>query len=546
MAKAAKGRPAKALAGAGTMAAVPRKVLFSAMKNEAPFLLEWIAYHKVIGFDDIVICSNPSNDGTEELLAALALAGEIRHLQAVPGPTDGALRTGSETFTRAFGYREGDWYLWLDADEFLNVHAGDRTVDALIAAMGTRQIAPVSWRVFGSGGNSRFPGRFISAAFIGAAEPGFASNLEVKTLFRFSEAVRGFGRYGINRPALAPGGRMTASDVMVGNGGPALAELRANERWLNGVDFGKSAWVDPEEFGWAHAQINHYVIRTPDFYALKRMRGRGYTANAAGNGQQRYTDEFFHLHDRNEAEDRSILHWEDAVTAEIDRLLQHRPVAEAADEVRTLVAAVLADLPDPPEPGQEGAEPDALALKMPPEESAYLRQAYAGAQVVLEYGSGGSTLLAAEGGRRVFSVESDRAWADRVAAELAQVSERAVVHHVDVGPTGEWGAPTDAKAHRRFHAYALSVWDRPDFEEPDIVLIDGRFRAACLVAVHLRAKRPTTVLFDDYRRRRFYHGVEGLARKDEMIGNMARFTVTPGPMPPEMITRAIGWFTDPR
>ena len=25
--------------------------LFSAMKNEAPFLLEWVAYHKAIGFD---------------------------------------------------------------------------------------------------------------------------------------------------------------------------------------------------------------------------------------------------------------------------------------------------------------------------------------------------------------------------------------------------------------------------------------------------------------------------------------------------------------
>ena len=59
-----------------------RKVLFSAMKNEAPFLLEWVAYHKAIGFDEIVICSNPSNDGTEELLAALAGAGEIGHLRA--------------------------------------------------------------------------------------------------------------------------------------------------------------------------------------------------------------------------------------------------------------------------------------------------------------------------------------------------------------------------------------------------------------------------------------------------------------------------------
>jgi hypothetical protein len=49
-------------AAASALSAVaPRKVLFSAMKNEAPFVLEWIAYHKAIGFDEIVICSNPSN-----------------------------------------------------------------------------------------------------------------------------------------------------------------------------------------------------------------------------------------------------------------------------------------------------------------------------------------------------------------------------------------------------------------------------------------------------------------------------------------------------
>jgi hypothetical protein len=99
---------------------------------------------------------------------------------------------------------------------------------------------------------------------------------------------------------------------------------------------------------------------------------------------------------------------------------------------------------------------------------------------------------------------------------------------------------------RKFHGYALSVWDRPDFQHPDLVLIDGRFRAACLAAVAMRATRPVTVLFDDYLKRRYYHGVERLARKEELVGQMARFTVTPGAIPPDMATVAIGWFTDPR
>jgi len=523
------------------------RILFSQVRNEAPFLVEWIAYHRVIGFDEVVICSNPSTDGTEEILAALAAAGEIRHLRAVPGPTDGALRIGSETFAREVGYAPGNWYLWLDADEFLNVHAGNRTVDALIAAMGERQIAPISWRVFGAGGNRTFPGRLISPAFTGAALPEFGSNLEVKTFFRFSAAIRGFGRYGINRPAIMPDAGLDHDAVMVGNGGPALPGVRANQRWLKGADFGKSAWVDPAEFGWTHAQLNHYVIRTPEHYALKRLRGRGYTANPDANGLQRYTDSFYRDHDRNEAEDRSILHWQDAVTREMARLTALPGVAAALERAQALVAGLLASLAAPAAPlAPEGpAAQAAFPLTLPPPEAACLREALARSPSLLEYGGGGSTVLAAGMGCRIVSVDSDKARAARLAAHLAGITDRAEVQHVDIGPTGDWGRPTGREGFARYHAYALSVWDRPDLD-PDLVLIGGRFRAACLVAVRLRARRPTTVLFADYADRRSYHGVERLARKDEVIGRMARFTVTPGPIPPDMVTQAIGWFVDQR
>jgi len=190
--------------------------------------------------------------------------------------------------------------------------------------------------------------------------------------------------------------------------------------------------------------------------------------------------------------------------------------------------------------------PSEFKLTMPEREAAYVRKAYAEAGVILEYGSGGSTVLAAELGKTVISVESDCAWAERMEQKLATVSPDARVHYADIGETGNWGGPVNNKTAQTFHRYALSVWDHPDFEAPDLVLIDGRFRAACLVAVRLRATRPTTVLFDDYAERAYYHGVENLAHKEGMVGRMACFTVTPGPIPPEMLTQVIGWFTDPR
>ena len=181
------------------------------------------------------------------------------------------------------------------------------------------------------------------------------------------------------------------------------------------------------------------------------------------------------------------------------------------------------DTEDPP-------RPDAPVLTLPPEEAAVLRAEYARAEVILEYGSGGSTVLAASlPGKRIFSVESDAGWIERMAAWFRGNPAVSPVHlhHADIGPTAAWGRPADDSAIRAWPGYALSVWERRDFRHPDVVLIDGRFRPACLLTVALRCIRPVTVLFDDYRRRKPYHTVERLLRPVAMVGRMARFEVQP-------------------
>jgi hypothetical protein len=47
----------------------------SMMKDEAPYLLEWVAHHLAVGFTDIVVYTNDCTDGTVEMLQA---AGGIR------------------------------------------------------------------------------------------------------------------------------------------------------------------------------------------------------------------------------------------------------------------------------------------------------------------------------------------------------------------------------------------------------------------------------------------------------------------------------------
>ncbi|NKX44095.1 hypothetical protein HCU73_05795 [Roseibacterium sp. KMU-115] len=178
-----------------------------------------------------------------------------------------------------------------------------------------------------------------------------------------------------------------------------------------------------------------------------------------------------------------------------------------------------------------------------------LRATYAKADVVLEYGSGGSSFVAMElGARKLFTVESDADWAARIDASLAArfPGGGAQVHHVDIGPTKAWGMPADDSGKANYPAYATSVWDRPDFEMPDVVLIDGRFRVACFLTVMQRATRPVTVLFDDYHHRPEYHWVEDFVRPIGRARRMARFEVVPQPWPPEALTRILAAFVDPR
>ena len=182
---------------------------------------------------------------------------------------------------------------------------------------------------------------------------------------------------------------------------------------------------------------------------------------------------------------------------------------------------------------------------MPAAETAHLAQIYSEAHVILEYGSGGSTELGARMPHKyIMSVESDLHWARSLRAKLRgpEILSPVVVHHVDIGKTGRWGRPLDDRAWRNFHRYPNDIWDQSWFRHPDVVLIDGRFRTACMAAVLLHAEKPVRVLFDDYQIRPLYQQIEKIISPKAMIGRMAQFLVCPGQIDQRNIGFLIGQF----
>ncbi len=173
-------------------------------------------------------------------------------------------------------------------------------------------------------------------------------------------------------------------------------------------------------------------------------------------------------------------------------------------------------------------------LTFPDAEAAEVAAVYRAAGVILEYGSGGSTLLASDlPDKRIYTVESDRRWIDKLNAWYFghPPASMPLLHHVDIGPTRKWGHPTDEATFRLWPAYVQSIWDHGDFVAPDVVLIDGRFRLACLLTAALRTRKPICVLVDDYVDRPAYHEAEEVIGAPRMIGRMARFDLVPGLIP---------------
>lgn len=179
-------------------------------------------------------------------------------------------------------------------------------------------------------------------------------------------------------------------------------------------------------------------------------------------------------------------------------------------------------------------------LTLPEAEAAAVGEAYARASEILEYGSGGSTVLASEmSGKRITSVESDPDWAQMMRDWFAVQPGLSAVDmvHADIGPTKEWGHPQDESLWRRFPAYPLKVWDADI--APDVVLVDGRFRVGCALATAFRTAKPVELLFDDYTDRKPYHRVEEFLGSPEVVGRMARFKVSPLPVPQDRLLRVI-------
>jgi Glycosyl transferase family 2 len=277
------------------------------VKNEGPFLLEWIAFHRVIGVTDFLFYSNDCSDASDYLLDQLVTHGIVTHL---PNPaTNRNYQMQALKHARRHALvREADWVWVADVDEFLNIHVGDHRIPALIAACGDPQAISLTFQFFASNGIEAFVDQPVIRQFLHSHNPDIwcaDTAIEVKTLVRGDFPLDYFGAHRpFHTEDVPKDQRPTWTD---GSGRPVPGAFRrcANKRRIRAF---------PAHGARRFATLNHYALRSLDSYLVKNDRGDVNRAHRA------FDDSYWR--ERNDAAhfDDSILRYSDALQLEIDRL----------------------------------------------------------------------------------------------------------------------------------------------------------------------------------------------------------------------------------
>lgn len=169
-------------------------------------------------------------------------------------------------------------------------------------------------------------------------------------------------------------------------------------------------------------------------------------------------------------------------------------------------------------------------LTFPADTVELIKEYYDKSEKILEYGSGGSTLYALQNSNKgLLSVESDKEWIEKLKEKVAsnKLPGTFLPFYVNVGPTKEWGRPSDMSFMHLFPNYAIEplLYAKKQSFDYDLVLIDGRFRVACMIAVMAMAHRKISVIIDDYTDRNYKDVIEKYISPDKIVGRAAHFTV---------------------
>jgi hypothetical protein len=255
----------------------PILAIAAPVRGEAPYLLEWIAYHRALGIKAFLLGDNTDNeDPTSALLQALHHCKIIFRLDW-RNRTHFQIDFNAQALAAARLFAEGIFLI--DVDEFLRPTAGFSVVEIAQRWLADASIGAVAlnWAIYGSSERVAAGDGFVIERFTRRAPQDFPINRHAKPFARLSACA-------------GPAGNPHAVALHTGRYTDTLGREVA---W-------DTTRADPVGLTtrviWDVLRVDHFVVKSHAEFLAKQARGSPMLPTRTWNG-------YFEMHDRNDVED---------------------------------------------------------------------------------------------------------------------------------------------------------------------------------------------------------------------------------------------------
>jgi hypothetical protein len=266
--------------------------LCAVSRCEAPHILEWLAYYKILGCSQVHLYEGLGDD-TRDRIDFYVKEGFVNF---IPWP----VRPGQHQAYRDYiiNHRaRNPWTLIVDTDEFL-VPTGNETITEFLSSFGP-DVASISigWLIFGHAGRLKRPKEHNGS-----------------TLLNYTRCVDNDKHPHLifTKAFIRPG--YCADHVHDPHFFDALPHYRTVREDGSPMHWGDHHWRKPEHFPVERMRLNHYFTRSLEDYCAKLARG-------SADGNIRCMDDFIgHNEVANELHDVEILKYADLLKDEMKRI----------------------------------------------------------------------------------------------------------------------------------------------------------------------------------------------------------------------------------
>ncbi|SMX34282.1 glycosyltransferase family 2 protein [Actibacterium lipolyticum] len=307
-------------------------VIVGCMKNEAPYILEWVAYHRAIGVDNFIIYTNGCEDGTSEILDRLQELGVLQHRNNDEWKGNSPQQYALNQSLKEDVIKNAEWIIHIDVDEFINVRCGNGTLADFIERIPDATNVAMTWRLFGHNDVREYRDDLVIDQFETCA-PKYCP--KPHTVWGFKTMFRNIGAYekiSCHRPNKLDDAFRDKVSWVNGSGEPMADDVLDNG-WRS----------SKRSIGYDLLQLNHYALRSAESFLIKRQRGRALHVDRSIGLN------YWIRMDWSDHKDVSIKRNLARTRAELDRLLQDKKLLnlhEAAVEWHKQKAKSLHAMPE--------------------------------------------------------------------------------------------------------------------------------------------------------------------------------------------------------